>query len=997
MDNDFLQNFGVKNPIVLDMVKKVMVNLNYERNYVQFRKLRDETTKHFTDVFVKNGSTYNFINYIYHKMNTHIISNINSEIIKYNETQNCKFQEFLKHDEEILFIFKGGTNMFLLKKHMDSQINQDLNNILRIRAHQEYARLHPTNMTEEDFVNQKLGEYTDSFNSNFDISDSDFTIYIICRDEKRYAFLYNIISRLLIEVLEEISLEMDDKLNQLNNRTENIAPINNGRIIPDNQPFAAQILNFDNDNTEDSLIKFYYEYKKIYVALFLDLVEPNDINKHRLVINYLNMISFKLLNNIYNDLAKLSLIKNTLTLIKYVHSQNNLNVSTILIDDVIRIVNEKISNELYENLTRIHDLYSIDKFIDFKRKLVNGLNNSIRKNGNPIIFNNYEQNNEELTGYRIMDNIVYNDIKIKKRKSSLLKNNNVLCPNIGLEMIDSREKKSHYITVNNVIFTNIPKAAHINSFDLYRIKLNVVLENRIINHNKYLIESTEPNKKIKVFNNSEFVENPTSINIPTEFIDVSIPKFNDYGIAIHREKYYNLENEHSIYEHFDVINVNPLENNITMKSILFYNYETMLDDLNFVLFKQNTFTCMFDSKFVKRLFRYLYFYLILLVRKAIESRTLPVIQYNSIINDIKQNINNITKLFEKLADYPVHNSKDLLEFVKPLYNNLHYNFVSNPVTFELIENNVIDGNILNYFKTNESYKNIDLLINHHFIFKKFIPKKDISEPLKNKLLAFLNVHLDYSNIIGYDGYHINFINDLYKLFDEEVIILKNISAYIASSIFNINIPRTGQRGGKSSTIMSPQLAPKGSTELYRKSSPQLASKGSRELYRKSSPLKEESLTLENGHKSLNKHLKREDKSPNKSQRKSLIENESLIFNFIKKMTIKNKENVINKKKNKNIISLYNIINDFKTINKSEKHCIKMNVSNLESPIIMNITSLGNDKKINSLIRKYINEGTKREKDRYGGLMSSVDDMDKISNGNIKNETKNKKLKIKIKN
>ncbi len=968
MDNDFLSNFGVENPIVLDMVKKVMVNLNYERNFVQFRKLRDETTKHFTDVFVKNGPTYNFINYIYHRMNTHIISNINNEIIKYNEIENCETQPFLKHDEEILFIFKGGTNMFLLKKHMDSQINQDLNNILRMRAREEYARSHPANMTENDFVNQKLGEYTDSFNSNFDISDSDFTIYIICRNEKRYAFLYNIVSKLLVEVLEEICLEMENKLNELNNGNEDIAPINNGRIIPVNQPFAAQILDFDNGNGENSLIHLYNVYKKIYMVLFLDLVSPT--NKNIFINNYLNEFDFKLLNNVYNDLAKLSLIKNTLTIIKY--EQNNLIVNNNLITELIRVVNEKINYELNENLNRIDNLYSIDKFIDFKRKLVNGLNNSIRKNGNPIIFNNYEQSREELTGYRIIDNIEYNDIKIQKRKSSLLKNKNTLCPNIGLEMIDSTKERNHYITVNNVIFTNIPKAAHINSFDLYRIKLNVILKNRPINNNKYLIESTEPIKNIQVFNNNDFTVNPVSINIPTEFIDVSIPKFNDYGISINREAYYKLENNnHSIYKDFDIINVNPLNNNnIKMKSILFYNYETMLDDLNFVLFKQNTFTCMFDSKFTKRIFRYLYFYLILLVRKAINSRTLSQMQYHYIINSIRENIYNITKLFEKLADYPEHNNKNLLKFVEPLYEPLHYNFVSNPVTFELIRNNVIDGNILNYFKINKPYKNMDLLINHHFIFKNFIPKKNINEDLKNKLLDFLNLHLDYSNIIGYNGYHINFINDLYKLFDEEVIIFKNISTYIASAIFNLNIPMYIQTGGKSSTII-PIIKDESLTSEYRR-------KSSSKSKRKSSS-------------------KSESKSSSKSKRKSSSKSERKlpIFNtFIKKMTIKNKENLIHKNKNKNIISLYNKINDFKSIKKSEKTCIKMNVSNLESPIIMSINSLCDDEELNILFRKYINDATRREMNRYGGFTSSVDDMDKISNGNIKSETKNKKKNIK---
>lgn len=67
----------------------------------------------------------------------------------------------------------------------------------------------------------------------------------------------------------------------------------------------------------------------------------------------------------------------------------------------------------------------------------------------------------------------------------------------------------------------------------------------------------------------------------------------------------------------------------------------------------------------------------------------------------------------------------------------------------------------------------------------------------------------------------------------------------------------------------------------------------------------------------------------------------------------------------------------------------MNVSNLESPLVMNITSLGVNKKLNNLFRKYIRDELKREENRCGGLMGVVDDMDEVSNGNIKKH-KNKK-------
>jgi hypothetical protein len=930
MDNHFLQNFGVKNPIVLDMVKKNMINLNYDRNFIQFRKLRDETTKHFTDVFVKNGPTYNFINYIYHKMNTYIISNINSEIIKYNQIADCEDQPFLSDDEEILFIFKGGTNMFLLKKHMDSQINNDLEEVLRVRAREEYIRLRPANKTENEFINEKIIEYKDSFNNNFDISDSDFTLYIICKDEKRYAFLYNIVSKLLITILEEISLEMDNKINELEMNVENVASTNNRRIIPPNPEFSPQILNFDNGIVEDSLTNYYYEYKRMYKGLFLNIFN-NGINKITLVTEFINIINEKLVNPEFTDLAKLSLIKNTLTLIKYICNQNHLNINIDIINNLITRVNTRITEELTANLVRINDLYSIEKFIDFKRRLVTGLNNSTRKNGRLIIFNDHQKSKNQLTGYRIVGNIDYEDIQLKKRNSVLLKNKNVLCRNIGFEIINGTQKKRHYTSVNNEVFTNISKAGHIVAFDLYRVKLNVILKNSLKN-GQYLIESTNPSNEIKVFRNEDFINHPESINIPTEFIDVSIAKFNDFNLVNEREKYYDPENQHTIYEHFDIINVNPIENpNIVMKSILFYSYEALLEDLNIVLFKQNTFTCLFDSKFTKRMFRYLYFYLILLLRKAIEARTLPMVEYIDTLDQIQSNISNITQLFEKIANYPNHNANHLLEYFEPLYKNDHFNFISNPIMPQLISNNLINRNISEYFKVKDSYKNIESLINHHFVFKTLIPQQDINNRLRTTLLNFLNNHLNYYNIIGYQGYENQFVRDLYKLFDEEVIILKNISAYISDSLIDFDSLSVamGFAGGY-------------------KSLNTISSKSN----------------LQNFNHHIFKLLK-EKKMKEKKMKEKI------------KTNSKNKGNK-NKDSRKLNISIINSIIQLKNF---KNPVIKMNVSNISSPIIMNVTSLGGNKKLNEYFRKCVREGLKRDKNKLNNF-GMIDDNEEVSNGNI---------------
>jgi len=141
-----LDTFLIKNPLLTSHIGKTYTDILGKINNPDSRKYKDETTTQFNETFLKNANgnidnLNNFTFYTFQRINFDIISNINDKLNLHDE--------YIKHNEDIILIFKGGNIMSYYINKMLNIINND---------------------NFEDFIK---GEMVMG-----GISDTDFTIYI---------------------------------------------------------------------------------------------------------------------------------------------------------------------------------------------------------------------------------------------------------------------------------------------------------------------------------------------------------------------------------------------------------------------------------------------------------------------------------------------------------------------------------------------------------------------------------------------------------------------------------------------------------------------------------------------------------------------------------------------------------------------------------------------------------------------------------------------------
>ncbi len=262
----------------------------YQNQFKDIRELKDISTSYYTYINFSNKRNssilFKFIDCIYHYINSCIIININKEIILSNELP--------LNNEKIIIILKGGNSMYI------NFINY---------------------LKENNELNNK---FDNEIKSKFKISDNDFSIYIITKNEIRYNLIYKIVSKYLIKALKEISIKFDEFYNnpQNNNIIEynNIAEINNiNNINKINN--VIEILDFINidiilyniqnsdnsDNNKNKILKILnVKYIPYYTEYYINILEKFKKNKD-IIINLINTLldlvneqNYIKLNNLQN-------------------------------------------------------------------------------------------------------------------------------------------------------------------------------------------------------------------------------------------------------------------------------------------------------------------------------------------------------------------------------------------------------------------------------------------------------------------------------------------------------------------------------------------------------------------------------------------------------------------------------------------------------------------------------------------------------------------------
>jgi hypothetical protein len=308
--------------------------------------------------------------------------------------------------------------------------------------------------------------------------------------------------------------------------------------------------------------------------------------------------------------------------------------------------------------------------------------------------------------------------------------------------IIKKENNFHYLTYNSSINAAKNNYQSINNFDLIRTKFNLMLTNVFVK---------EEGKKDSDENYEE-----KDINIPGEFIDISIPCFEDtFG------RHYNYDAERCKFE-FDL----DLRGHIFKYEC--YTLSYIVYDIQGILYDQNPFTPWSDSKYKKRIKRLLFIYLmggglnyftnnpreiitfldkisymICLMEKYIylstlsETKTLP----SSKVKDSEGNMNDILK---KLMDrfFCSNINQDRENKYKSTYNQVVENFINIKSRLYLSHTSIKNFNFGDFDLYN---KGLDIFINTTiYVFLEYITFNHISDKLnstKNTLLKDINNYI----------------------------------------------------------------------------------------------------------------------------------------------------------------------------------------------------------------------------------------------------------------
>jgi hypothetical protein len=561
--------------------------MNSVKNGVRF--FRDITTDAFTKTFLADDTIrYCFINYTYHMINTNIQTKINTYLIQNN-------QKPIYGDEYIKFLFKGGNIMnFFVNAYLKNNGSNNTNIIDKeyLSAHYNVNKDNITDKYKDDQKKEdNCKEFIEFIKSKFKISDIDYTVIIKGANYARYTLIHGGVTNILADTLTTIGKFFDDYY--INYETMKINATTPPRKI-------AQRDTATSDYIRSYVNKRLVIMKKIISNPYLDVIikkvvaDRNDpdlnddtwLKKHLTVRNYievvkwlvdfdpLTMITPLIQDNIINMLSLFSLhnIYEYLQIISYLHTKGLMTgMNKSLYGQYITKVGSYIDISLDEKMRLVimSDFYTKEKLDDFKKMIAKQLNDEFKKNNE---ITKYDHN---FTGLVLVDDVIKMkqpieeaDINIVQRGGTVVHSFND--PRKQIRIKDATDKKYHYITYNNIIHTRF---MHSHAFDLMRIKLNVSCSNT-----------------------ARFTKNDKNqiLNIPSEFVDVSIPRWKDKGLQMS-------------LDHPNLFELNYTDTGKKINvSVLSYDMDEICLDLQHVLFDQNIFCPWIDLKYTKRIIRYVF-------------------------------------------------------------------------------------------------------------------------------------------------------------------------------------------------------------------------------------------------------------------------------------------------------------------------------------------------------------------------------------------------------
>jgi hypothetical protein len=624
----------IESKYVLSMKNVLKENVGYNLSVRPFRDFSDECTSIFTKIFLDNENGMIFVNYVY-------------EMVSYELDRMMNIKEInLRGDELIHFVFKGGTNMFLVRNLVEQYVKT----------------LVPTYHFEG----------LDDINKEFKVSDSDYSIYILTRDIERYSILNNIVKNNLSLILLQLKKEIQDFFPPNINLFEPSLPpspgegasassAGQGASASTSKKFANYIILKKRNEAQNVLfwiIKYNLIYKlihsnediqeadiqlvKLCLNLILDCIRPNKAFLYSsIIIGKILLI----LNLIHNHTGKISFLNK-------IYGEEEIELKNAFIHNISGIKNN-FETKAKEQINQIKRRLIEKSFINYEKirelkiqisKKLNEIKISQREEAgagagmnpeNPLRFNlenplsdqevkqflknrkffyKVDKPKKEVSGYQIGRVVTPNDIFIEKSDDILTLSSNNLKP-LGSKTLNIKNDYFSYFSLNNNIRIEHPMVGFDTHFDLYRIKLRITLRNRVFHEEAQPLSQQVNNLLFKTSKKNSFIhfdeleeeeiqyERLPELKLNSELVDISIARYYDNVLVKLRNIFYGGDfGIEEYFEHYFMVSSKELG----IRNMYIYNFESFLDDLNFTLYEKVFYEQLFDKKFKKRVIRHIF-------------------------------------------------------------------------------------------------------------------------------------------------------------------------------------------------------------------------------------------------------------------------------------------------------------------------------------------------------------------------------------------------------
>lgn len=778
IENDIYANYFFTshiNNLVMDETKPYSLF-----GYDNARIFKDISTDSFiNNIFDDKNKLFKFVDYTFYS--------IYSKISKIHKILYVNGY-FLDKNEYIDIIFKGGNTMsfffdIIIKTLLDRYPEIF---IKKINTMKEYLKSHNINLVNiDDLLNSESDEtiktFFDENKKKFKISDVDYTMYLNINDPIKYDIVKQLYNKVLINSLIEIRKFFDIYyLYIINGQTSNNSFMD--ILIDEYLPFNSNddpynkyinMIKKSIQSIKSSNMKNFYKISKKSPIVYFNNIENEfiEIFFENKVVNILILGSdkknyFNKKIEYYNDIRNLRLvtiINEYLELLQIYFHMHKIEELQNLVKDLLIVSRKNISHHLNNKKRKILDskMYNTQSINNFMNEITTKYN----KENNPTIYNtkyltsfDKKENIQKINLLRTNpeDNLFFNVDNyddVDNEINFVKKNDTITYATNDIKIYDTNNSYEnqyyHYISYNNSIYNSYEQ--YNRKFDLFRIKFNVRLTKPII--------SVDDKLKDKY-------------DVPSEFVDVSIPAFQD----INRKYFYNEVQEEGI---------NILNSTFGLETYYWntYSIHQLYDDLVKILFGP-TIIPWYDGKYNKRIIRLLLLFSFYKIEKSVKNK--ESCQWICCLTDL-------LKLTNELYNY-TNNSQDniiSLQSIKPiilgkLYNDKYNDEQANTILKYTFDNCLYKLNELGYnhiIKIDDYYEDFELII-RFIIFYSYSMKKNCFFDIFNNI-RYITGLLPYEpdKIIVKDGIEYNIIDYNNLKFKE---LLKLIIETISVLIFVIN-------------------------------------------------------------------------------------------------------------------------------------------------------------------------------------------------------------------